>query len=161
MSNIYTLPIEVSEAIEKLNSLFDSETGELLSSEEEYNQAQAHLDSLANQTNETTEWYLKERANTLAYIAWIESEIDRLSKIVTREKKKVSRFDNLLESSFKRSYRKSEAVLIENELWLPKEFLRVVPETVAPDKIAIKKALSEWKSVPWASLETRQSFSIK
>lgn len=176
--SIYTLPQEVSQAMDKYYSLFDMETWELLGSEEELTLAQSTLDELANKSWETTEWYLKDRANKLAYIAWIESEIDRLSKVASQEKKKVARSENLLERifskiyegkamviwSFKLSYRSSEAVLIENEAGIPKEFLRIIPavaESTAPDKIAIKKAINEGIEVPGATIETRQSFQIK
>jgi len=173
--SIYTLPQEVEQSLDLFYSCFDENTGELIVDQSIMEERQKALDELQNQTNEVTEWYLKDRANKLAYIAGIESEIERLSKVVSQEKKKVSRSENLLErifarlyegkamviGSFKLSYRASEAVVIDNEQGLPKEFLRVVPETIAPDKIAIKTALKEGKVVPWASLETRQNFSIK
>jgi len=173
--SIYTLPQEVEQSLDLFYSCFDESTGELIVSEEIMTERQSKLEELQNQTNEITEWYLKDRANKLAYIAGIESEIERLSKIVSSEKKKVSRSENLLErifarlyewkplviGSFKLSYRSSEAVVIENEAGLPKEFLRVVPETVAPDKVKIKESLKAGTPVPWASLETRQNFSIK
>jgi len=173
--SIYTLPQEVEQSLDLFYSCFDENTGELIVDQSIMEERQKALDELQNQTNEVTEWYLKDRANKIAYIAGIESEIERLSKVVSQEKKKVSRSENLLErifarlyegkamviGSFKLSYRSSEAVIIDNEQGLPKEFLRVVPETTAPDKVAIKTALKEGKSVPWASLETRQNFSIK
>lgn len=176
--SIYTLPKEVSEAMDKFYSLFDMDSWELIGTEEDLALAQSNLDELANKTNETTEWYLKDRANRLAYIAGIESEIERLQKIVAREKKTISRSENLLErifgriyegkpivfGSFKLSYRTSEAVLIENEEGIPKEFLRIIPavaESTAPDKVAIKKAINDGIKVPGATIETRQSFQIK
>ncbi len=173
--SIYTLPQEVEQALDLFYSCFDEVSWELIVEESIMLERQKTLDDLQNQTSEVTEWYLKDRANKLAYIAGIESEIDRLSKVVSSEKKKVARAENLLErifarlyewkailiGSFKLSYRSSEAVVIENEAGLPKEFLRVIPETVAPDKIKIKENLKAWIPVPGASLETRQNFSIK
>lgn len=173
--SIYTLPQEVEQALDLFYSCFDEVSWELVVEESIMIERQKTLDELQNQTNETTEWYLKDRANKLAYIAGIESEIERLSKIVSSEKKKVARSENLLErifarlyewkamliGSFKLSYRASEAVVIENEVWLPKEFLRVIPETVAPDKVKIKETLKAGIPVPGATLETRQNFSIK
>lgn len=102
--SIYTLPQEVEKALDLFYSCFDEQTGELIVSEEIMNERQAQLDELQNQTNEVTEWYLKDRANKLAYIAGIESEVERLQKIVSSEKKKVSRSENLLERIFARLY---------------------------------------------------------
>lgn len=172
--SIYTLPQEVEIAMTAYYECFD-EMWELIVDESIMLGYQKNLDELANKTQETTEWYLKDRANKLAYIAWVESEIDRLSKIVSSEKRKVARSENLIErifsrlyegkplviGTFKLSYRASQAVIIENEAGLPKEFLRVVPETVAPDKKAIKEAIESGIKVPGASIESRQNFQIK
>ena len=102
--SIYTLPQEVEQSLDLFYSCFDESTGELIVSEEIMTERQSKLEELQNQTNEITEWYLKDRANKLAYIAGIESEIERLSKIVSSEKKKVSRSENLLERIFARLY---------------------------------------------------------
>lgn len=173
--SIYTLPQEVEQALNLFFSCFDESTWELIVEESVMEERQKVLEELQNQTSDITEWYLKDRANKLAYIAGIESEIERLSKIVSSEKKKVARSENLLErifariyegkpmviGSFKLSYRSSEAVVIENEALLPRKFFRVIPKKFEPDKVAIKDAIKAKKKVRWASIETRQNFSIK
>lgn len=56
------------------------------------------------------------------------------------------------------SYRKSQAVVINDINLLPSDFLRVKKEA---DKTAIKEILKAGGEVPGASLEDRQSMSIK
>lgn len=173
--SIYTLPREVEQSLDLFYSCFDELSWELVVEESIMLDRQKALDELQNETNEITEWYLKDRANKLAFIAWVESEIERLQKVVSSEKKKVARSENLLErifarlydgkamliGSFKLSYRASEAVVIDNEAGLQKDFLRVIPESIAPDKVKIKEALKAGIIVIWARLETRQNFTIK
>lgn len=57
------------------------------------------------------------------------------------------------------TYRKSEAVIIDEEL-LPKEYF-VKKITEAPDKKKIKELLKEGKTIKGAELETRSNIQIK
>lgn len=57
-------------------------------------------------------------------------------------------------------FRKSEAVVIEDEAALPDEYKRVV-ETVTPDKQKIKYYLKEGKEIQGAKLVTNQNIQIK
>lgn len=178
--SIYSLPNEIQDSLNSYYSLFDSETGELIWTNEELETAQKHLDDLALKTWNTTEWYLKDRSNKIAYVAWIQSEIERLQSIVTSVEKNIARSENLIERIFSRvygwekctigtfalSYTKSEQCTIEDETKIPKEYLRITPEKIipessAPDKVAIKKAINDWISIPWASVLIKKTLKIK
>lgn len=178
--SIYTLPNEIQESLESYYRLFDSETGELIWTEEELSLAQTYLDNLAAKTWSTTEWYLKDRANKIAYIAGIQSEIDRLQKIVVSEEKNIERFEMLINRIFDRvyggekttigtfvlSYTKSEQCTIDDETKIPKEYFRITPEKIipessAPDKVAIKTAINSWKEIPGASVLVKKTLKIK
>lgn len=177
--SIYSLPTEVSDSMTRYYSLFD-DNGELVGTEEELILAQSELDELANKTNETTEWYLKDRANKLAYIAGIQSEIERLQLVVKKEELRIAKVENLLDRIFSRiyewsktvigsftlSYSKSESCNVEDETKIPKEFIRITPEKIipessAPDKVAIKDAIKAGKEVPGASILVKNTLKIK
>ena len=57
------------------------------------------------------------------------------------------------------TYRKSEAVVIDEELLPKKYFVKKVTET--PDKKTIKELLKEGKTIKGAELETRSNIQIK
>ena len=102
--SIYSLPTEVSDAMTRYYSLFD-DNGELVGTDEELAIAQSELDELANKTNETTEWYLKDRANKLAYIAGIQSEVERMQLVIKRVELQIAKSENLLDRIFARIYK--------------------------------------------------------
>lgn len=178
--SIYTLPNDIRESLESYYRLFDSETGELIWTDEELALAQTQLDDLVTKTWSTTEWYLKDRLNKIAYIDWIKSEIDRMQKIVERNEKDVARSEMLIDRIFDRvyggekttigtfviSYTKSESCSIDDETKIPKEYLRITPEKIipessAPDKVAIKTAINAGKEIPWASVLVKKTLKIK
>lgn len=178
--SIYTLPNDIRESLESYYRLFDSETGELIWTDEELALAQTQLDDLAAKTWSTTEWYLKDRLNKIAYIDWIKSEIDRMQKIVERNEKDVARSEMLIDRIFDRvyggekttigtfilSYTKSESCSIDDETKIPKEYLRITPEKIipessAPDKFAIKTAINSGKEIPGASVLVKKTLKIK
>lgn len=173
MTNIYQLPQEIEKTLEIYYSSWD-EDGVQVVSDEELQVRELALFELQNQKTELLEWYLKSRANKLALLPWIQEEIKRLSAIVTKEQKKVDRIERILDHNFSQmfegkplaignfsvSYRKSEAVLIENEEEIPNDYKKE-KLTVSIDKTAIKEALKEWKAVQGASIEVRQNLQIK
>lgn len=53
------------------------------------------------------------------------------------------------------------SVFVENEASLPPHFLRIVPATTAPDKVAIKEALKDGIEVPGARLTQSLKLNIK
>lgn len=174
MANIYQLPNEVQGAIERYYSLFDSETGELLATEEELQKAQDAIKELENRSNEAMEWMLKTRTNEKAEIAGIDSEIERLTNLKNATSRRLERIESLIERNFERiyggeamqignfklSYRKSQAVKVLDEAKIPKEFIREkITESV--DKDALKKRLKSGETIAWVELEHRQFFTIK
>lgn len=176
MTNIFSLPQEVEQALARYYACFDPDTGELAVSEEDLKIVQSALEELQNQSDEILKWYLEDRANRIARTAMFNSEVERLNAHLNREAKHIDRADMLIGRAFERvyegksvnigtftlSYRKSEAILIENESRIPSEFLKVPePPTPKPDKTAIKDALKAGKEVPGASIETRQNLQIK
>lgn len=174
--NIYTIPQEVEQAIERFYWCFDPDTGELIVEESEMISAQDALEELQNQSDEILQWYLQDRANRKARSEMIMLEINRLSEQLDREHKSIDRIDMLISRAFERvydgkpvniwtftlSYRNSEAVLIEDESKIPTEFMKIPePPSPKPDKKSIKEAIKEGKEVPGASIETRKNITIK
>jgi hypothetical protein len=176
MANIYTIPQEVDKALAEYYACFDSETGELIVTEEQFADAETNLTELQNRSDDILKWYLEDRANHKADAKAIESEVERLAKRLDSEKKRTERADMLIDRMFSRiydgkpvtigtftvSYRKSEAVKIDDETKLPTDFLRIPePPKPAPDKTKIKEVLKAGQEVPGASIEVRQNLSIK
>ena len=64
--NIYELPKEIEQALEKYYSCFDEDTGEMIVEDEVFEKIQAELFELQNKKEELLEWYLKDRLNKKA-----------------------------------------------------------------------------------------------
>ena len=58
-------------------------------------------------------------------------------------------------------WRKSEAVKINDGIAVPREYCRIIPETVEPDKIALKSALKSGVEIAGVSIEEKQNIQIK
>jgi hypothetical protein len=60
------------------------------------------------------------------------------------------------------SFRKSSAVVIDDEAQIPAAYMRQKPPPPAePDKVALAAALKLGETIPGARLETRQSLQVK
>ena len=126
------------------------------------------------------DWSFNDRIeNTIKYIKNLESDINSIDFEVERlEKKKwpinnkinrlkdyidsamnIAWYDKLTTPIAKLSYRKSEAVFIEDEELVPDEFKTQVTSTKI-SKSDIKKALKIWE-VLWVRLITKQNLQIK
>jgi len=174
--NIYSLPREVEEALEWYYNCFDSETWEMTCTQEVLDEFNVKLEDLKNQSNDIIEWYLKDIANRKVRVTSINAEIERLTLQKTRESKRVDQAEHLVDRVFARvydgkpvnigtftvSYRKSEAVVIEDESKIPQVYMKI-PEPLLPkpDKTAIKAALKEGTTIAGVSLEVRQNLQIK
>jgi hypothetical protein len=93
----------------------------------------------------------------------LEERAERIKNIVEKIKRYIS--TTCLGEEFKDAtaeicWRKSASVIIDDFNLLPPNFLRVVPETVAPDKTVIKLALKT-QNVPGAHLEEKLNLQIK
>ena len=98
-------------------------------------------------------------------------EIDRIKKVIDRHKNLQERLRGTLAQVLEVgkkydlglhqiAWRKSEAVEIDNEELLPKEYLKE-KITYTPDKTAIKEAIKSGKEVQGAKLVKRNNLQIK
>lgn len=141
----------------------DEETGEITGAE-----ALHEVEALANDKVEATALYLRESD---AEIEAVKKEIDRLTARVKSATKKNDYIKSMLLDALHATgkvktarvtvcIRKSHAVEIEANTPLPDAY-QTVKTTVAPNKIAIKKALSEGVEIAGCSLVERESVSIR
>lgn len=174
--NIYTLPNDVEAALASYYNCFDPDTGEQTATDEGVASAEAILNDLMNRADENLQWYVSDIMNHKARIAGIKSELERLSKLAKGEQRKIDAAEALVDRAFGRiyegksvafgnftlSYRKSEAVVVEDEAKLPSEYLRMPePPKPEPDKTKIKEAIKAGNEVSGASIEVRQNLSIR
>lgn len=174
--NIYELPKEIEEALEKYYSCFNPETGEQIVEDEELKKIDKELFELQNTKEELLEWYLKDRINKKADNIWIQAEIARLQERVLVNNKKIERVENIIDYNFKEdykwkpihfwnftiAYKKSTKTIIEDENKIPSKFkIKQVVTTIKIPKKEIKEALDKWEKVPWAKLENSLNLNIK
>lgn len=172
--SLYPIKQEFQEKLTQYFATQDTETGEILD-ETRFIQLREELWMLENIANESLEETLKYRQNLEAEIASYDSEIKRLTEAKQKIAKKSESIEKYIQYFFRTmwegktmnfglfqlGYRKSTAVSITDESALPWEYMRVIPESKAPDKTAIKDALKEWKQIAGATLEERENFFIK
>lgn len=105
----------------------------------------------------------------------IEAEIKRLKNLQDKAEKKAEWFRFKIDSAMKEFgidevnknnlrlfFRKSKAVVIDNEELIPKEYKTCVPEKWNPDKNAIKAAIDKLDAdVPGAHVEEKKNLQIK
>lgn len=155
MANLYEIDQAIMDCI-------DYETGEILDAE--------RLDALQMERNSKIEgvacWIKNLTADALAYKAEKEA-------FAEREKKAMKKAEELKEwlsmalggqkfSTWRCavSFRKSEAVEIEDETLLPPE-LKTEKITYTPNKTAIKEAIKAGQDIPGAQLVERMNPTIK
>lgn len=108
-----------------------------------------------------------------ADIVMCDNEIARLEANKAAAKKGIDRMkaalsaylqatntDKTKAGTFTLSFRKSESVVIKDEMALPIEFIRT-KTTTAPDKTAIKNAIKSGVSVAGAELQVNKNLQIK
>lgn len=173
--NLYEIPREVDEAFALYLSSFDQETGEQIATDEETGARFQALKEMENKKNDIVQWALSKRANAIADVTAVESEIERLQKLAQSAQKTADKMEDMLGvflppteltemtqfGNWKIGYRKSEAVKIDDEAKLPQEFIKIPEPKPSPDKTAIKEALKNGTVVPGASLEVRNNLQIK
>ena len=156
---------EINYAIrDALDSVYvDEETGEITGTEYLHT-----VEAEAADKVEATALYLRESD---AEIEAVKKEIERLTARVKSATKKNDYIKSMLLDALHAtgkvktarvtvSIRKSQAVEIEANTPLPDAY-QTVKTTVAPNKIAIKKALSEGVEIAGCSLVERESVSIR
>ena len=141
----------------------DEETGEITGAELLHT-----VEAEAADKVEATALYLRESD---AEIEAVKAEIDRLTARVKSAQRKNDYIKSMLLDALHAtgkvktarvtvSIRKSQAVEIEANAPLPDAY-QTVKTTVAPNKVAIKKALSEGVEIAGCSLVERESVSIR
>ena len=141
----------------------DEETGEITGTEILH-----AVEAEATDKVEATALYLRESD---AEIEAVKAEIDRLTARVKSAQRKNDYIKSMLLDALHAtgkvktarvtvSIRKSQAVEIEANAPLPDAY-QTVKTTVAPNKVAIKKALSEGVEIAGCSLVERESVSIR
>jgi len=170
---IYEIQIEIETALENYLECFN-EDWELIVSEEEYAKIESELQELQNKKSDYMEWLMKTRANRLASIQGIDSEIERLVKMKESIQKKVDKTDRFIDKLvskdyngktinywlFSVGYRKSKATVIDNEELIPTEYKKE-KVSVSIDKTLIKKDIEAGKFIEWARIEERMNLFIK
>jgi len=162
MKNLYDLNAEIEALLDAVD-----ENGEVTQETLE------KLDELNLQTNTKLENIAKYIRNIEAENKIVESEIKRLTDRKKRNQNKIESLENYIKSYllvagikkidtdlFSFSFRKSDAVIITNELLIPDEFKKEKTE-IALDKDTIKKLLRNGDAVPGAALEIRENLQIK
>ncbi len=171
--NIYELPKEIEQALEKYYSCFDEDTGEMIVEDEVFEKIQAELFELQNKKEELLEWYLKDRLNKKAENEWIQMEIQRLQDRVARNNKKIDRVEKIVDYQFREdytkpialwnftiAYRKSKSTIIEDENIIDFKYKKE-KVSISIDKTAIKKAIESGEQVKWARISENMNLTIK
>lgn len=109
-----------------------------------------------------------------ANIKVIKDEIARLQSLLKSEQGKADRLRSAIDNAMKMfgvhevrtplvrlSFRKSKAVVADENAPIPDEFARVIPEQRKPDLTAIKAAIEEGREVEGYRIEERFNLQIK
>lgn len=125
------------------------------------------------QAEEYIEYKLNQRRDLVMFNIWYSEEIKRLTEMEKHWDAQIEKIDKWIDYLLKLfhidkmktqfndlSYRKSEAVVIDNEEIIPAEFKKE-KITVSIDKAELKKYLKEWNVIEWARIEERQNLQIK
>ena len=159
---------EVLKAEEKLNQCINWETGEI---SDEYDNAKEELQSVLEEGIETL---CKIRANKLAKIESLKSEINRLSEKKKIEEKRIESLEKYISQLFDKtekpkldagtfmiSYRKSKQVWVEDDFEVIPENKDYLRYKIDIDKTKIKEALQSGIEVKGASLIEKNNLQIK
>lgn len=117
-------------------------------------------------------YVIKESEDT---VSAIDAELKRLQGLKKTEQNKAKRLKETISNAMelygiteiktetlKLNFRRSEGVIcIDPDAAIPSEFATVVPETIKPNLVAIKKAIKEGDSVTGFEVEERYSLQIK
>lgn len=158
--NLYEIDSRLESAFEKA---IDAETGEVLDEEllAEFEQLQMDRD----QKIENIACFIKNLKADAAALKAEKNALDKRQKTAENKAESLSKYlgGYLNGQTYKSpkaavSWRKSEAIQVDDIEQIPKEFLNV---TVAPNKTDIKAAIKNGKEVPGATLVTNQNMVVK
>lgn len=110
---------------------------------------------------EAEEKAIKEEAKRLTDRAKTSANRAERLKTALFERLKRSNIQKVEGKIFTISFRNSTAVNVVDQSLIPDELMRVVPETKAPDKLAIAERLKAGEVVAGCELQTNQSLQIK
>lgn len=155
MASLYQIDQEILNCI-------DMETGEILDVEK--------LSALQMEREIKLENVALWIKNLKSNVNEFKIEIENLKARQESAKNRVDKLENWLSnalngekmttSKVQVSFRKSESVQIENENLIPEEYMKRKVE-IAPDKVAIKKAIKEGQKVAGCELVTNTNISVK
>lgn len=170
--NIYELPKEIEQIMAEYDQCFDQDTGEMLSTDEEYNIILNKLIEKQNKKDEMIEWMLKKRANANANIEAIGIETKRLQARAGREARTIEQMEKMIKyfiptaekpviiSNWTVSYRSSKATIFDDEALIPWIYKEEVT-SIKIDKAAIKKAIEAGEEVTGAHIQVNNNLQIK
>lgn len=155
---------------EMIEDCFDKETGEIKAEDDEaYQVLKKEL------TTDGLERLAKVRANKLAFVEGVKSEINRLKEALKREEKHIDWIENYMLSIYNESEkdkkgkvfagtftigtRKSIKTIVDDESVIPVGYI-VEKVEHKPDLKAIKEAIQRGETVKGCHLEEKQNISI-
>lgn len=180
MASLY----EIDERLQMLeNYLVDSETGEIIQTEEEFNKLFDEIQMDLNNKIESTMCFYKNLQSDISAFKEEEKKLSQRRKVKENLAERLkNRIDKYIEQQYtdeegnldkdglnkfkfetpkvKISYRKSETVEVEDIDSLPKEFVKEKIEKSA-DKMALKQYLKVGKNVKGAKLITNINMQVK
>ena len=164
---------DISEQMNKIENALDEcvdpETGEVLDSK--YDELCKQYDALGLAEKEKTEGVALMIKNRAAFLEALKNEKKRISDRIQVVQNEIDRTKDFLDSYVLKgdkfetprvrcSYRKSKAVEIVEENEIPEKYLKV-KTTTAPDKTAIKEALTSGELVPGCNLRENNNLTVK
>lgn len=170
---IYELPKEIETLLDTYYSMFDEDWIQI-ATDEEVASIQKELEEKQNQIDDLKWWVLKKRSNAVSTVAWINFEIERLTKLKDSQQKQINQSEKFLKhlfwdiekpivfDNYKIGYTKSKSTVIENKDLLPSKFKIIEIKEVEKIPLAdIKKAIENGEDVPWAKIQENLKFYIK
>lgn len=165
----YEISEQMSKIEKAIDECVDSETGEVI--DDKYDELCKEFDDLGLAEQEKTEGVALMVKNRAAFLEALKEEKKRISDRIQTVQNEIDRTKSFLDSYVLKgekfetprvrcSYRKSKAVEIIEENEIPEKYLKV-KTTTAPDKTAIKEALTSGELVPGCNLRENSNLSIK
>ncbi len=134
---------------------------------------QALLDNVEGSIEDKVENVVKVIKENEGTVEAIKNEVSRLNQMkasLTSKNDSLKRYidtsmqiidkEKLSAGLFKISYRKSSALKITDESLIPVQFMKVIPESKAVDKVELKKFMKD-NHVDGAEVEIKQNLQIK